>query len=116
MVAEDGLDAKRSVSPNEETPDAESDFPKSLSNNWLGRGRVGRRSPRPEDCGLLILAAEPKPSKSRFSFELGKVSITTLLTYILHSAYWGGVIFIFFWWSGDVNWSAIRASVTRDCQ
>ena len=84
MVAEDGLEAKRSVSPNEETADAESDFPKSVSNNWLGRGRVGRRSQRPEDCGPLILAAELYPSKSRFSFELGKVSFNTSLTYFVH--------------------------------
>ncbi len=49
-----------------------------------GRQDLNQRPLRPEDSGLLILAAEPNPSKSRFSFELGKVSINTSLTYIVH--------------------------------
>ncbi len=49
-----------------------------------GRLDLNQRPLRPEYCGLLILAAEQNPSKSSIRFELGKVRITTLLTYIVH--------------------------------
>ncbi len=56
----------------------------SRGSKQSGRKDLNLRPLHPQDCGLLILAAELNPSKSRFSFELGKASFSTALTYFVH--------------------------------